>query len=60
MVYSEIELKALPIFCDNNGIWIYILKYADNNIGVEGASKISEVLRKNTTLTTLDLGSMME
>ena len=33
------------------------MKWTGNNIGVEGAVKISESLMTNTTLTTLDLGS---
>ena len=37
---------------DNN--WII---WTDNNIGAEGARMISEALKTNTTLTTLDLGS---
>ena len=31
-----------------------------NNIGDSGAIKISESLMKNTTLTTLDLGCVIE
>ena len=31
-------------------------KWTDNNIGTEGASKISESLKINTTLTQLGLG----
>ena len=31
-------------------------KWTANNIGAEGAAKISESLMTNTTLTTLDLG----
>jgi len=31
-------------------------KWTGNKIGAEGASKISESLKVNTTLTTLDLG----
>ncbi len=30
-------------------------KWTDNNIGLEGANKISESLKINTTLTELDL-----
>ena len=30
-------------------------KWTDNNIGAEGAAKISELLMTNTTLTELDL-----
>ena len=32
------------------------MKWTDNNIGAEGAMKISESLMTNTTLTKLDLG----
>ena len=32
-------------------------KWTGNKIGAEGASKISETLKVNTTLTVLDLGS---
>ncbi len=32
-------------------------KWAGNNIGAEGANKIGESLKINTTLTELDLGS---
>ena len=32
-------------------------KWTGNNIGDEGAAKISESLMTNTTLTTLDLSS---
>ena len=32
-------------------------KWTGNGIGAEGASKISESLKVNTTLTELDLGS---
>ena len=32
-------------------------KWTDNEIGAEGASKISETLKVNTTLTELYLGS---
>ncbi len=31
------------------------MRWTDNNIGVEGATKISESLRINTTLTELNL-----
>ena len=31
------------------------MKWTENNIGDEGAVKISESLKTNTTLTTLDL-----
>ena len=31
-------------------------KWTDNKIGAEGASKISEALKVNTTLTELNLG----
>ena len=31
------------------------MKWTDNNIGDEGAVKISESLKTNTTLTSLDL-----
>ena len=31
-------------------------KWTDNNIGNEGARMISEVLKRNSTLTKLDLG----
>ena len=31
-------------------------KWTGNDIGVEGASKISETLKVNTTLTELNLG----
>ena len=36
---------------DNNWIW------TDNNIGTEGTKMLSEVLKSNSTLTTLDLSS---
>ena len=32
-------------------------KWTDNKIGAEGANKISETLKVNTTLTELDLSS---
>ena len=32
-------------------------KWTDNRIGAEGASKISEALKVNTTLTKLELDS---
>ena len=33
------------------------IKWTDNNIGAKGAKMISESLKTNTTLTTLDLSS---
>ena len=40
--------------------WKYeiMIKRIGNEIGAEGASKISESLMVNTTLTTLDLGGV--
>ena len=35
-------------------------KWTDNEIGDEGAIKISESLMKNTTLTALDLSGVIE
>ena len=36
-----------------------MIKWTDNEIGDSGAIKIGESLMKNTTLTTLDLGSVI-
>ena len=36
-----------------------MIKWTDNQIGAEGAIKISESLTKNTTLTTLNLGCVI-
>ena len=35
-----------------------MIQWTDNGIGAEGAIKISELLTKNTTLTTLNLESV--
>ena len=37
-----------------------MIKWTDNDIGAEGAIKICELLMMNTTLNTLDLGSLIE
>ena len=37
-----------------------MIKWIANCIGADGASKISESLMKNTTLTTLNLGCVIE
>ena len=37
-----------------------MIKWTANQIGAEGAIKISESLMKNTTLTTLNLGCVIE
>ena len=37
-----------------------MIKWTGNGIGDEGVIKISESLMKNTTLTALDLGGVIE
>ena len=64
---SNSTLTDLELRCDENEEWIYkenkdkkiemkkMKKWTDNHIGAEGARMISEGLRSNSTLTTLNL-----
>ena len=40
--------------------YVIMINWTENKIGDSGAIKISESLMKNTTLTTLDLGGVIE
>jgi hypothetical protein len=50
--YFSFFLSSLLIF-------FHYITYIDNNIGPEGASKLSEALIKNSTLHTLNLYSII-
>ena len=39
--------------------YVIMIKWTDNQIGAEGAIKISESLMMNTTLTILNLGCVI-